>query len=177
MALKLITKIEETVWREWTNRLPSFEKYFVRKQYYPNDMNELNKLFNMFVHQRRESTKYLMSIRTQLPTQFSEEERNQWREDTIAILVHDTDLDKMLIDKKGAEFLHKMDILEKQRLSNIINLRQNAKIREAAECLIYLANKANQECIETRQKKLRFEQDKPPLRRSKRLQEKRQNAK
>lgn len=181
MALNLITTIEKAVWKEWTNRLPTFERYFVRKEYYPNDMNELNKIFNTFVNKRRESTKRYISMRNQLPTEFSEEERNQWREDTIAILVHDIDLQKMLIDKKGTEFLNKMDMLEQQRLSNIINLHKNkdedAKIREAAECLIYFANKANQECMEAKQRKLRFEQETPPLRRSKRLQEKRKKYK
>ena len=178
MALNLITNLEKTVWKEWSNRLPSFEKYFVRKQYYPNDMDQLNKIFNTFVNKRRESTKRYITMRNQLPSEFSEEERNQWREDTIAILVHDTDLVKMLIDKKGAEFLKKTDMLEQQRLSNILNVHNNkyddedAKIREAAECLIYFANKANQEYMKDKQKKLRFEQETPPLRRSKRLQEK-----
>lgn len=178
MALNLITNLEKTVWKEWSNRLPSFEKYFVRKQYYPNDMDQLNKIFNTFVNKRRESTKRYIAMRNDLPSEFSEEERNQWREDTIAILVHDTDLEKMLIDKKATEFLKKMDMLEQKRLSNILNIHNNkdddedAKIREAAECLIYFANKANQECMKAKQKKLRFEQETPPLRRSKRLQEK-----
>lgn len=184
MALKLITNFEESIWREWSERFRVFSDYYVRRMFYPNKMEDLKEIMNKFSTQQRDSTKYLISKRKDFPecwSKLSDEERNKWRENTARIKSYSADFKSYIKNNKVDEFLSEIDVLEKQRICDMlisyIDRERDNTIKEAAENLIYFANKVNEE-YNTKQKKKTLRQVKiarkvePVLRRSSRLAEK-----
>jgi hypothetical protein len=177
MVLTLTTTFEETVWNEWSKRLPTFNTYFVRRAFYPNRMTELDNLVRQFVETQRKSTQLLINNRGRLPKYWddlTEDQKEKWQNTKTLIKNLDKTLQKCVIDNNVGMFMESLETLESQRIADLINHPEEdsyeATIREAAEALIEFSNKAHEEC------KRKFLKQKivevGPVRRSSRLVQK-----
>jgi hypothetical protein len=148
MALKLITNFEENIWKEWSERLKVFSKYRIRSLFYPKKMDELNSIKNTFVENQRESTKYLISKRNEFPdcwSKLSQEDKNNWNENTKRIKEFNETLETHIVQDKISEFLSEIDVLEKQRICDVLINYTSRIHQQGAEDLIYFSKKANEE--------------------------------
>ena len=148
MALKLITNFEENIWKEWSERMKVFSKYKIRSLFYPKKMDELNFIIKTFVENQRESTKYLISKRYEFPdcwSKLSQEDKNNWNENTKRIKEFNETLETHIIEDKVNEFLSEIDVLEKQRICDVLVNYTSRIHQQGAEDLIYFSKKANEE--------------------------------
>tara|TARA_B100001173_G_C15987315_1_gene547365 strand:- start:896 stop:1525 length:630 start_codon:yes stop_codon:yes gene_type:complete len=148
MALKLITNFEENIWKEWSERLKVFSKYRIRSSFYPKKMDELNSIIKLFVENQRESTKYLISKRNEFPdcwSKLSQEDKNNWNENTKRIKEFNETLETHIVQDKISEFLSEIDVLEKQRICDVLINYTSRIHQQGAEDLIYFSKKANEE--------------------------------
>tara|TARA_B100001175_G_C19481724_1_gene627483 strand:+ start:110 stop:739 length:630 start_codon:yes stop_codon:yes gene_type:complete len=148
MALKLITNFEENIWKEWSERLKVFSKYRIRSLFYPKKMDELNSIIKTFVENQRESTKYLISKRNEFPdcwSKLSQEDKNNWNENTKRIKEFNETLETHIVQDKISEFLSEIDVLEKQRICDVLINYTSRIHQQGAEDLIYFSKKANEE--------------------------------
>lgn len=148
MALKLITNFEENIWKEWSERMKVFSKYKIRSLFYPKKMDELNFIIKTFVENQRESTKYLISKRNEFPdcwSKLSQEDKNNWNENTKRIKEFNETLETHIIEDKISEFLSEIDVLEKQRICDVLINYTSRIHQQGAEDLIYFSKKANEE--------------------------------
>ena len=148
MALKLITNFEENIWKEWSERMKVFSKYKIRSLFYPKKMDELNFIIKTFVENQRESTKYLISKRNVFPdcwSKLSQEDKNNWNENTKRIKEFNETLETHIIEDKVNEFLSEIDVLEKQRICDVLVNYTSRIHKQGAEDLIYFSKKANEE--------------------------------
>ena len=147
MALKLITNFEENIWKEWSERMKVFSKYKIRSLFYPKKMDELNFIIKTFVENQRESTKYLISKRNEFPdcwSKLSQEDKNNWNEYTKRIKEFNETLETHIIEDKVNEFLSEIDVLEKQRICDVLVNYTSRIHQQGAEDLIYFSKKANE---------------------------------
>lgn len=148
MALKLITNFEENIWKEWSERMKVFSKYKIRSLFYPKKMDKLNFIIKTFVENQRESTKYLISKRNEFPdcwSKLSQEDKNNWNENTKRIKEFNETLETHIIEDKINEFLSEIDVLEKQRICDVLINYTSRIHQQGAEDLIYFSKKANEE--------------------------------
>lgn len=148
MALKLITNFEENIWKEWSERMKVFSKYKIRSLFYPNKMYELNSIIKRFVESQRESTKYLISKRNEFPdcwSKLSQEDKINWNENTKRIKEFNETLETHIVEDKISEFLSEIDVLEKQRICDVLMNYTYRIHKQGAEDLMYFSKKANEE--------------------------------
>ena len=168
MALEIANFIEDKTYTEWTTRINAMNKFSVRNQFYPNNMDTHTKIIKMFETQRRLSVLMLKTHREYISKyifKLSDDERKLWRTKSKELDAFNMNLWPSIRNHTIQIYIDKIVLLEKNRLDLLLETMmpriQNELNEERMTQFIENFDKLTPKIIVA------------PLRRSKRLQEKR----
>lgn len=183
MALSLENHVEEKTWSEWSDLMECFRKWRVKNTYYPHNMDLFDAKINEIDKQRRNSVQNVINERDNICLEYhllNESEKSLIQEYSTKIKTgysvydfHLNDFDKLEIT------MQKIVNLQNERLEK---LREMTRGRHRTEYIVppspmkkTLLNKKKEEKKElakVRRQEKRAQEKSQPLRRSKRLIEK-----
>jgi len=183
MALSLENHVEEKTWKEWSDLMECFRKWRVKNTYYPHNMDLFDAKINEIDKQRRNSVQNVINERDNICLEYhllNESEKSLIQEYSTKIKsgyciydFHLNDFDKLEIT------MQKIVNLQNERLEK---LREMTRGRHRTEYIVppspmkkTLLNKKKEEKKElakVRRQEKRAQEKSQPLRRSKRLIEK-----
>ena len=171
MALEIANFIEDKTYTEWSTRINVMNKFSVRNQFYPNNMEEHEKIIKMFETQRRSSVQSIKSHREYIykyKFNLSEDERQLWYVNSKEIDAFNMNLWSSIRNHTIQIYIDKIVLLEKKRLDLLLETMmpriQNELNEERMTQFIENFDKLTPKIIVA------------PLRRSKRLQQKRSES-
>lgn len=172
MAIQLNNDYEKTTWNVWSQALKHLSHYSLRKQYYPNRMDELDNMGKQLTACRREAVNRVKQYSLLDFKETTIEEQQQFR-------LYKSDVENF-VRKEGrqaiaddlAHFIETMIQKETQCLESIMVVQQE-RIRktleeEAVEGLLLLRKVTQQKKTE-KTKKEKKQKNEVPLRRSTRI--------
>ena len=135
MTISIENYVEQCIWNEWTNRIKSINNHYIRKHFYPNNIEFINNLSIDFEKLRRDSVKEAISYRLVVELNYHKlttEEKRLFSNKTTEIKNLDKKLEEFLINKKEKEYINQIRELEKERM-NILYFWTSDRLYKAFE--------------------------------------------
>lgn len=188
MPISLENYVEQFVWDEWSNRIKGLNNHYIRKHFYPNNIEYINNISNEFEKLRRVSINEVISYRLVVELNYDKltsKEKNLFSKKSKEIKNLDKQIKNFILNNNHKEYIYKIRDLEKERLNILYfwtsdrlykefekNMKEkypeyysdDLEIKEGAKILLDFSKKVNEEY-----KNKKSNESNVPLRRSMRL--------